>query len=197
MAQFGRRIKTRLRTGNGTFHIGNLTDRSAIHQRRRMGISRIIFSALSLLFGGGMIYVSMHYIPAFIQPQQVLKFAAGNQGAVKTHRLDRQSGIQQIFGPFIQLFHLDRTYLQAGQKLEVKYDLPVGAHVDVEIVQCERFWVIEVFRCRIISRFNAQTENHSGISSYAFEQAGFYHYSHRVTGLPSGEPYRVIWKRGH
>jgi len=197
MALFGMKIKSRHGPRPGTFNIDGLTDRTAIRQRKQLGYMRSVFSSLSLLFGSCMIYVSLHYIPAFVQPKQVLKFVTGDSAAIEKYNVDRKSKIHQIFGPFIQLFHLDRAYLQAGQKLEITYDFPIGTYADIDIIQCKRFWVIEVFDCQVVSTFNKRIESRSGAESFAFKHAGFYHFRQNVSGIPEGEPYKIVWKRGH
>lgn len=196
MALFGMKIKSRHGARTGLFHVEGLNDRTALRQRKQMGYLRSIFTAISLLFGGGMIYVAMHYIPAFVQPQKVVKFATGNTSGADTYDFDRDSKVHKVFGPYLQLFHLDRAYLKAGQKIEFKYDLPNGAYAETNIIQCQRIWVIEVFNCRVTGRYNSKTDRRSGVQSFAFKDDGFYYFKDRVVGVPDGEPYRISWERG-
>lgn len=196
MALFGMQMKSRRKANTIGFRPDYLNDRTAIRQRKQMGFLRSVFTGLSLLFGGGMIYVALHYIPAFVQPKQVLKFATNDSAALKTYDFDRKSKIHEFFGPFVQLFHLDRSYMKPGQSIEIKYDLPPGAYANLDIIQCQRVWVAEIFNCRVEGKFSTKTKRQSGIESFALEQGGFYHFKQNVVNIPEGEPYRILWERG-
>lgn len=196
MALFGMKMKSRRKAGIGGFHAEYLNDRTAIRQRKQMGYIRTIFSALSLLFGGFMIYVAMHYIPAFVQPSKILKIATGEPASSNTYDYDRKSKIYDVFGPYVEVFKLERAYLQAGQSINIKYDLPKGAYADLEIVQCRRAWVIEIFDCRVASKFSTKTSNSRGVESFSLKDGGFYHFRQVVSGVPEGETYRITWQRG-
>jgi len=74
MALFGMKIKSRHGARTGLFHVEGLNDRTALRQRKQMGYLRSIFTAISLLFGGGMIYVAMHYIPTHMISTGTRKF---------------------------------------------------------------------------------------------------------------------------
>lgn len=157
---------------------------------------RSLFSGGSLLFGASMIYVGLHYIPAFVQPKQILKFASGDSAGMKTYDFDRKSKVHQIFGPYIALFHLDRAYMKPGQSINIKYDLPKGAYAQLDIVQCRRAWVIEIFKCDVVGQFNARTKRQSGVESFRLSHGGFYHFKEQAIGVPEGEAYRIMWERG-
>ncbi len=143
-----------------------------------------------------MIYVAMHYIPAFVQPKQVLKFATGDAPAMNTYDFDRKSKLYEFFGPYIKLLHMDRAYMKPGQSINIKYDLPKGAHAQLDIVQCRRAWVIEIFKCDVVSQFTTKTKRQSGVESFELKQGGFYHFRETAIGIPAGEPYRIVWERG-
>ncbi len=196
MALFGMRIKSRRKAGIGGFHADYLNDRTGIRQRKQMGILRTIFSALSLLFGAFMIYVAMHYMPALIQPKKVLKFATGDSASINTYEFDRDSKFHGIFGPYLKMFALERAYLTSGQSLNIKYDLPVGASAKLDIYQCRRAWVIEIFDCHVVSKFSTETKLRSGVESFALKQGGFYHFRQTVSNVPDGEAFRIVWERG-
>lgn len=196
MALFGMRMKSRRKAGISGFHAEYLNDRTAIRQRKQMGYLRAAFTGASLLFGGAMIYVAFHYVPAFVQPKKVLKFASGDAAAMQTYDFDRKSKIHEFLGPYGELFHLDRAYLQSGQSVNIKYDLPAGAHANLKIVQCKRVWVVEIFKCEVVSQFNAKTKRRSGIESFTLGHGGFYHFRQHVENVPEGEPYRIVWERG-
>ena len=196
MARFSIKNKSRRKAGIGGFHAEYLNDRTSLRQRKQIGFLRTIFSGIFLLFGAGMIYVALHYIPAFVQPKQVLKFATGDAAAIKTYEFDRKSEMHKLFGPYIGLFHMDRAYMKPGQTINIKYDLPKGAYAKLNIVQCRRAWVVEIFKCDVVSRYNTKTKRTSGVESFALKQGGFYYFKHEAIGIPDGEPYRIVWERG-
>ena len=111
MALFGMEVKSRGRAKIKGFNPQSLNDRTAIRQRKQLGLLRTMFSGLSLLFGGGMIYVALHYIPAFVQPKQVLQFATGDSAAMKTYDFDRT------------ISHLDNWCKSFCLIMDVLYDL--------------------------------------------------------------------------
>jgi len=174
MPRFGIKLKSRRKTGIGGFHAEYLNDRDTLQSRKKIGLSRSIFSSLSLLFGGCMIYVSLHYIPAFIQPKQVLQFVSGDSAALNTYDFDRNSKFHNWFDPYLK----------------------EGASAKLEIVQCRQAWIIEIFKCDVIGQFNSTTKRRSGVQSFALNQNGFYHFKQEVMDVPEGEPYRILWERG-
>jgi len=196
MALFGMQIRSRRKAGMGGFHAEYLNDRTAIRQRKQMGYLRSIFTALSLLFGGFMVYVALHYIPAFVQPKAVLKFATGDSAASKTYDFERHSTFHKIFGPYVKIFQIDRAYMQSGQAIQIKYDLPKGASAKLDIIQCQRAWIVEIFNCKIINTHTTRTNLRSGIESFSLKQGGFYHFRQDVINVPEGEEYRIVWERG-
>ncbi len=196
MARFGIQSKSRRKAAVGGFHAEYLNDRGTLRRRKKMGLTRALFSGLSLLLGASMIYVGLHYIPAFVQPKQILKFASGDSAAMKTYDFDRNSKTHELFGPYIELFNMDRAYMKPGQSINIKYDLPRGAYANLDIVQCRRAWVVEIFKCDVVSRFNTKTKRQRGVESFALKQGGFYYFKQETIGVPEGEPYRIVWERG-
>ena len=196
MAKFGSQSKSRRKASVAGFHPEYLNSRGFFQRRQRMGLFRTLGSGLSLLLGASLIYVGLHYIPAFIQPKQILKFASGDSAALKTYDFDRESKLHGIFGPYIKLFDMDRAYMKPGQSIHIKYDLPQGAYANLDIVQCRSAWVVEIFKCDVVSRFTSKTKRHSGVESFALKQGGFYYFQHKAVGIPADEPYRIVWERG-
>ena len=195
MAQFGIKQKSRRKAGMGGFHAEYLNDRTAARQRKQMGYLRSIFSALSLLFGGLMIYIGLHYIPAFVQPAKVLKFASSGSLQSGQTSLDRKSPFGSVIGPYIDMFNMDRSYMQAGQGVDVRYNLPPGAKMDISIRQCRRLWVIEIFRCQIMSEQVIRVNGTAGTQSFTLPQTGFYYFAEDVRLPNPNDDFRVIWQR--
>ena len=109
MARFGLRRKSTRKSRIKGFNPEYLNNRSELRRRKKIGLVRTVFSGVSLLCGASMIYVSMHYIPAFVQPKKVVKFVTGDSAALKTYDFDRKSTLSKLLGPYVDLFHMDRT----------------------------------------------------------------------------------------
>lgn len=172
-----------------------LNDRSLIENRRKLGLTRTIFSGVSLLMGASMFYVAMHYIPAFVNPKKVLQIASGDSTPTQTFDFEEQSKMRKVFGSYADLFHLNRAYMKPGQSISFKYDLPEGAHARLDIVQCSRAWVLEIFKCNVVGQYNSQTKRQRGIESFELKQGGFYHFNQKLVGIPVGENYSIAWER--
>lgn len=195
MARFGIQHKSRRKAGIGGFHAEYLNDRTAARQRKQMGYIRSLFSALSLLFGGLMIYVGFHYIPAFVNPSQVIKLASNHGVSSTSPALKEESPFGNIIGPYIDMFTMDRAYINGGQSVEVKYNLPSGAKMDIIIRQCRRLWVVEIFECQIVSEQKLRIDSRRGKQSFTLPQTGFYHFHENITLANPKDNYRVIWAR--
>lgn len=195
MARFGIKHRSRRKAGMGGFHAEYLTDRTAARQRKQMGFIRTLFSGLSLLFGGLMIYVGLHYIPAFFKPAQIIKLAVNDGLSTSKPALERESPFGKVFGPYIDMFTLERAYMQAGQGVEVRYNLPAGAKMDVAIRQCRRLWVVEIFECQVVSEKVIRINGNRGSQSFTLPNTGFYYFQEQVQ-LPTPDAnYRIIWSR--
>ena len=177
------------------FNAEYLNDRSLIEHRRKLGLTRTIFSGLSLLLGTCMFYVAMHYIPAFVNPKKVLQIASGDSTTTQAFDFEEQSKFRKIFGSYAELFHLSRAYMKPGQSISFKYDLPEGAHANLDIVQCSRAWVLEIIKCNVVGQYNSQTKRQRGIESFELKQGGFYHFNQRLVGIPAGKNYSIAWER--
>ncbi len=176
-------------------------DRQAYHpqpQRERLGLPRVVFSAISLLFAASMYYVAMHYIPALASPSKTIRFATETETIPKgitEFDIKPPSAFEKLLGPYFKLFALDRAYMRSGETIQIKFDIPQTTTVDLDIVQCRRIWVIEIFNCKVISQFTSQKGPGRGIATFTLGDDGFYHFRHRVNGLAPTDTYRLVWER--
>lgn len=159
-----------------------------------MGYRRLIISAASILTGLGMIYVAMHYVPAMMHSTQKLDLAQTEREGRDPLTITSKYG--PILGPYVDAFFMKRTYLEAGQTIQIRYRLPPGASMDLKIRQCKRAFAIEVFKCTPVAEKSVAIEQgQGGVREFAFPQTGFYHFEETVT-LPEPEiPYRIVWSR--
>jgi len=170
----------------------------AAAERKPMGSMRVLSTACVILFGMFMYYVAMHYVPALSNPKTVLRFATENATLPPEETefdFDEASALEKLLGPYYSLFILDRSYMRAGESIKIQYEIPEGSTVNLDIVQCRRVWVIEIFRCDVVSQFSTEKKARRGISTYALGDAGFYHFRHKVSGAKDTESYRLIWQR--
>ena len=86
--------------------------------------------------------------------------------------------------------------MKPGQSIDIKYDLPKGAYAKLDIVQCRRAWVLEIFNCDVVGRYSTKTKRQTGIETFTLPQGGFYYFQENVFDVPDGEPYRIMWERG-
>lgn len=171
---------------------------SAAKERRPMGLARVFFSALVLLFAGFMYYVAMHYVPVLSNPRKILRLAtetATLPPGTNEFDFEEASAFEKLLGPYYNLFALDRSYMRAGESIQIKYEIPEGTTVQLDIVQCRRVWAIEIFNCDVVSQFSATKTNRKGIASYALGDPGFYHFRHTVNGLKDSDTYQLTWER--
>jgi len=97
MALFGIKMTKRRMSPLGSFHT-EVEDVNSFFKRgtarKPLGLVRAFFSGLSLILGGMMCYVALHYIPAFLQTQKIFNFYAkhlsaqwaSNSGAIYSAR---------------------------------------------------------------------------------------------------------------
>jgi len=158
-----------------------------------MGLKRTLGSALSIILGAALCYAGLHYIPTLLRPTQVVDAVISPSGK---SALDRDRNRLQRFGIYAQSFLLRRTYLRAGQGLTVHYTLPAGATLDLNIKQCRRSFVIEVFHCTLVSQQSVRIENKTnGRRTLKFAEPGFYHFDETVTLARPNEAYKLVWVR--
>jgi len=197
MPVFGIKMKKRRASSLGSYH--NDVEYANKHIRRKsskeaMGIGRAILSGLSLSFGGMMCYVSLHYFPAYVQTHKILSSPSIDTSAA---RLKNKGPIRKVIGPYIDMFSMQRTYLRSGQEIQAQFVLPEGAKLELEIQQCRRKVIFEIFQCDVISRKDSIVTNETnGAASFQFRDNGFYHFNHKVTfAKETPANHQVVWVR--
>jgi len=178
MALFGIKMTKRRMSPLGSFHT-EVEDVNSFFKRgtarKPLGLVRAFFSGLSLILGGMMCYVALHYIPAFLQTQKIFNSVTLEDAAI---RLEDKGPIRKIFGPYIDAFSMQSTYLRSGHQIQAQFILPEGASLDLNIQQCRRVLVKEIFNCE------------------GFAEEGFYHFDHKITFLNGiADDYKVVWIR--
>jgi len=197
MALFGMTMKKRRASSLGSYHNGVEETNSFFRRGREkqsMGLARTIFTGLSLSLGGMLCYVALHYIPAFLQPQKILSSVTLEDAAI---RLENRGPIRKVFGPYIDAFSMQRTYLRGGQQIQAQYVLPEGARLNLSIQHCQPIPVVEIFKCQVMSKKDIQVTNETlGSKGLRFAETGFYHFDHEIVfkdGIP--KDYKVVWSR--
>lgn len=171
---------------------------SAIPERRPMGFARVFFTALVILFGMFMYYIAMHYVPALANPRKVVRLATETATlpvSASEFDFEEVSSLEKLLGPYYSLFALDRSYMHANETIRIKYELPEGATVQLDILQCRRVWAVEIFHCSVVDQFTTKKKSGRGMANYALGDSGFYHFRHKVEGLNETDTYRLVWQR--
>jgi len=104
--------------------------------------------------------------------------------------------VAMLLGPYYNsLFARDRSYMRSGEEIQIKYDVPLTATLQLDIVQCERFLVVEIFNCTVLTDLKIEKKPGRGIATFKLGSEGFYHFRHKVVGLTETDTYRIIWER--
>lgn len=191
MALFGMEIKRRHKKVGG-FH-AQYIDKSVRKKRKSMGIGRTFGSATTLIIGGAMCYVSLHYIPAYLGLNKILSFSDLDTSA----SVAPESSQWAALSSYADAFRIKRTYLRPGQTIQAQYALPKGAKLDLVIQRCRPALIVEIFKCEVINEQTAKIRNDKlGTQRFRFPEAGFYRFDEKVSLAPNNNGnYRVVWSR--
>ena len=191
MALFGMEMKRR-RKKVGGFH-AEYIDQRATRKRKPMGLGRTFGSATTHIIGGTLCYVALHYIPAYLGLNKILSFSDLDT----TASVAPESSQWATLSSYADAFRIKRTYLRPGQTIQAQYALPEGATLDLYIQKCRPAFIVEIFKCQIISEEKARvTNDRDGTQRFRFPEAGFYRFEERVS-FPENDVqnYRVVWSR--
>ncbi|MGJ8561155.1 MAG: hypothetical protein ACSHX3_13045 [Litorimonas sp.] len=174
-------------------HQAALIDVRGSSAKAPLGPWRTLGSAVSIILGITLCYAGLHYIPTLLRPSQVIdSFVSPSQKSI----LDIDRNRFQRFGVYAQSFLLRRTYLRAGQGIEVHYSIPEGASLDLHIKQCRRMFIGEVFHCIPVSQQTVRIENKThGTRALKFAEPGFYHFDETVNLKSPDQPFKLVWVR--
>jgi len=191
MALLGMDVKRR-RKAVGGFH-AQYIDKGALKKRRPLGLKRTFGSATTLIIGGAMCYVALHYIPAYLGLNKVLSFSDLDTSS----SVAPESSQWAALSSYADAFRLKRTYLRPGQTIQAQYALPKGAKLDLVIQRCRPAFIVEIFKCQVINEQNSVVKNErNGTQRFVFPEAGFYRFDEKITLAPNNvKNYRVVWSR--
>jgi len=192
MALFGMEIKRRHKKAVGGFH-AEYIDQRVSSKKKKMGFFRSLGSAGSLILGGSMFYIALHYIPAYLGLQKIIALSELDNSATRLAKDDQFS----LLSAYIDPFRLNRTYLRAGQSIQVQYALPANTEMEVYINRCRPAFIVEIFKCDVISQKTATVKNDKvGTQRFKFKDSGFYTFNESVVQKSNmREKYRVVWSR--
>jgi len=192
MALFGMEMKRRRRKRVEGFH-AQYIDKGVTKKRKAMGLGRTLGSATTLIIGGAMCYVSLHYIPAYLGLNKVLSFSDLNNSS----SIAAESSQMATLSSYADAFRIKRTYLRPGQTIQAEYAIPEGAKLDLVIQRWRPAFIVEIFKCQVMSEETAQIRNDKlGTQRFRFPESGFYRFDERITLPPNNvKNYRVVWSR--
>jgi len=154
---------------------------AASEPKAARGLMRIF----TLIFAGGLIYISLPYAGAFVDVGKV----------VSVSKLDRKVG--QLTSEITKTSPVKKVYLRQGQGLKASYNIPKGTAVTLTVLQCKSQPVIEVFSCNPLSKEDIVIKKTTaGSRGFRAPQAGFYYFRDSMTFPTSGQlPYTLHWTR--
>ncbi len=154
---------------------------------RSMSNGRLLGSALSLILGLFLAYASIFYVPAFFN----IRGAFGISGA---HPMAKAKSSKSPLQPFIDLINMDRTYLTAGQSVDVRYNFASGSKAELVFYKCQTLPIMEVFNCNpiVVDRISI-SHSRSGQKSLRIKSNGFYAFEVVTNTAPS--KYHIAWQR--
>ncbi len=193
MARFSISHKRNSKKSMGGFHADYIDKKGkGLDKKKSMGLGRTLGSAVSLIIGGTMCYVSLHYIPAFFNPKKIIGISNATQ-SVNSVKAEKEGF---ILGAYLDAFSLKRTYLRDGQTIQASYDLPDGMDIELSIKRCRPIMIVEVFKCENVGEKTVLiTNDRSGTQQFKFQGKGFYMFDERIVRKTSGESFRVVWSR--
>lgn len=178
----------RKRKASATFLIDE--DFSAGYRKRRrrsLGVGRTFATALTWIFALGTIYISLHYVPAFLSPSQVVRISDADENAMAKER----GPVMSIVGPYWDSLLARRSYIWRNEAMEVQYLLDGSSTLTLIVERCARKPVLEVFRCDVMSQQRIGISSRDGSQILTIGEPGFYQFREEYTGP---EP-RVVWRR--
>ena len=192
MARFGLKLKRRYKKKSGSYHT-DYQDLRSNPKKKKMGIGRTLGSAGSLILGAFSFYVALHYIPAYLGLQKIIAFSELDNSAARLAKDDEFS----ILSAYIDPFRIKRTYLRAGQSMQMQYALPEGSKLEIEINRCRAAFIVEIFKCEVVSQKKLVVKNDKiGTQRFTFNQEGFYLFDETVIQRTAKqEKFRVVWSR--
>ncbi len=191
MALFGMEIKRRHKKVGG-FH-AQYIDTKVRKKGKPLGIVRTLGSASTLILGGTMCYVALHYIPAYLGLNKILSFSDLHSSSSVAPEDSQWAALSS----YVDAFRIKRAYLRPGQTIQAEYAIPDGAKLDLVIQRCRPAFVVEIFKCQVVSEETAEIRNDKlGTQRFRFPEAGFYRFDEKVTLDPNNvKNYRVVWSR--
>ena len=187
MSKTGRMTFRKRRKSSATFHVDE--DFSAGWRKRsqqpKLGVARTLGTAVSLCLGLTAIYVSLHYVPAYASPSQVIRVSDLDEKALE----DSPKGAMAYIAPLWQSLQSRRSYVWSGESIEAQFRGAQGG-LDLVVERCARQIVLEIFDCKVESREVLRVSGKAGKKRLRLSEPGFYRFSEQNRGDA-----RVIWRR--
>lgn len=170
-------------------------ERKTLSRAKPMGLGRAFGSATSLILGGALCYVSLHYMPAFVSSRKIIAVSNLDQSSTRLKEEKNHFLLQAYW----DAFSLKRTYLRNGQSIQAQYALPPGTELELGIKRCRPAFILEVFKCDVIGEKSFKiTNDQTGTQRFQFQGKGFYLFEEKLKGISPDAPphsYRVVWSR--
>lgn len=190
MAMFGLKISRRKKS-TGTFHVDTLSRQP--NKKKPFSLGRVFGSALTLSVGGFLCYTALHYVPAYVSTAKILSFSNVDTSATRLASHNNRTALRA----WRELFTIRRAFVRAGQTIQVQYALPEGTELQLVITQCERAFIIAVFKCVPVSSQTIKIAKKTiGTREFVFDKSGFYDFDDIIIQKSANvSDYQVIWRR--
>lgn len=153
---------------------------------KRMGWTRAILSAASICLGLGATFIALHYVPAHLSPGHFIRISDMDKKVIE----DQAEGVLKVLSPYWDSLQTRRTYVWAGETVDIHYTLQGDEHLQLVVKRCASQIVIEVFACNVEDQQIFPVSSKRGRQRLTFRQSGFYHFDE----IQKGDA-RVIWRR--
>jgi hypothetical protein len=153
----------------------------------------------SLVTGGSvlgiltLIYIGLHYLPAFFSSPSA---TPSTQPTQVTMADKRDQNIISSLVDRIEDHVLRRASYRAGQRLSAVYAIPEDASLNIHIKRCHSLPIVEIVRCNAASETIVTiSDKQAGRRSLSLPEDGFYHLSETISPPYTEADYQLVWTR--
>lgn len=165
--------------------------------RKDIPFTTFLGNSLVLATGAFLCYASVHYVGAFVNIGKAFQSSTNSASLSVKPR----SEVEHVMATVRKNVKYTKVFLRKNQAVEAEFVLPDGARLDLHVLQCQQFPVIEVFRCNPVSEQTVTITNKKrGASTIFVADAGFYYFTETVTvsgadAAGRNKDYALVWRR--
>ena len=97
---------------------------------------------------------------------------------------------------YLNYLLMNQGYLKVGQGVNVNYQMPPGAELNLNVIKCSGPAVVEIYSCRGTIIKTLKVTQDSKMFDLTIGESGFYKFEQTLTDTsPKNSSYKVVWKR--